>query len=113
MRLRILIRVAVLAIASVASLAGCSSPVTILGVGMSADGTVLTLSLSACSPDLVVDYSVDEEAVMILVRERGSFLGSDGGDCVDEYTIVLDEPIGDRSVIDEQTGQPLVPSYGP
>ena len=112
-RIRTLIRVVALAVASVATLAACSSPVTILGVGLSADGTVLTLSLSACSADLVVEHSVDDEAVMILVRERGSFLGSGGENCADEYTIVLDEPLGDRTVIDEQTGQPLVPGSVP
>ena len=47
---------------------------------------------------------------MILVPERGSFIGSGSDDdCVDKYTIVLSEPLGDRVVIDEQTGQQLMP----
>ncbi len=108
-KLRILIRAVLLGLALTALLSACSSPVTIVGVGVSADGTVLTLSLSACNADLTVDYSVDDEAVMILVQERGSFIGSGGDDCADEYTILLDEPLGDRAVIDEQTGQQLVP----
>ncbi|MDJ0663357.1 MAG: hypothetical protein QNJ75_02275 [Acidimicrobiia bacterium] len=110
MKLRIFIKALLPALALTVLLSACSSPVTILGVGVSVDGTVLKLSLSACNANVTVDYSVDDEAVMILVQERGSFIGSGGDDdCADEYTIVLDEPLGDRVVIDEQTGQQLVP----
>ncbi len=93
-----------------ALVSACSSPVTIQEISASPDGTVLSLLLSACNADLVVDYSVDDEAVMILVQERGSFIGSGRDDCSDEYTIVLDEPLGDRIVIDEQSGQQLLPA---
>jgi len=94
-------------------LGGCSSPVTIQGVTASGDGTVLTLSLSSCNADLAVDYSEDEDALMILVQQRGSLLALGGDDCNDLGTIVLDEPLGDRIVIDEQTGQQIAPIYEP
>ncbi len=111
--MRVLIRVVVPVLTLAALTAACSSPVTIVGVAVSRDGMVLSLSLSACNANLVVDYSVDDEAVMILVQERGSFIGSGGDDCTDQYTIVLDEPLGSRIVIDEQTGQQLVPAAEP
>ena len=110
MKLRPVVRVVLPLLVAAAVLSACSSPVTILDVNASDDGTVLTLSLSACNADLVVDYSVDEEAVMILVQERGSFIASGRDDCSDQYTIVLDEPLGARIVIDEQTGRQIAVS---
>lgn len=107
------LRIAAIGVLPVLFLAGCSSPVTIQGVTASGDGTVLTLSLSSCNADLTVNYSEDEDALMILVQQRGSLLALGGDDCSDLDTIVLDEPLGDRLVIDEQTGQQLVPVYEP
>jgi len=110
---RSVLRIAAIGVLSALLLAGCSSPVTIQGVTASGDGTVLTLSLSSCNADLAVNYSEDEDALMILVQERGSLVALGGDDCNDLDTIVLGEPLGDRIVIDEQTGQQLVPVYEP
>jgi hypothetical protein len=110
---RVVVRIAVLGLLPTFLLAGCSSPVTIQGVTASGDGTVLTLSLSSCNADLAVNFSEDEDALMILVQERGSLIALGGDDCSDLDTIVLGEPLGDRIVIDEQTGQQLVPVYEP
>ena len=108
-----LFRLALAGLLSTLLLTGCSSPVTVQGVTASGDGKVLTLSLSSCNADLTLDYSENEDSLMILVQQRGSLFAQGGDDCNDLDTIVLDEPLGDRPVIDEQTGQQLVPVYEP
>ena len=110
---RAVLRIVPIGLLPMLLLAGCSSPVTIQGVTASGDGTVLTLSLASCDADLAINYSENEEALMILVQQRGSFIALGGEDCNDLDTIVLDEPLGDRTVIDEQTGQQIVPVYEP
>jgi hypothetical protein len=67
------------------------------------DERTLFLSLAACDPpDLDVDVTESAERVTVSVQRRGA---ASDDDCGTRTTVVLDAPLGDRSLIDASTNR--------
>ena len=64
----------------------------------SSDGRELLVDVGACQASLQIDTDENDERVRIAVRARGG-----GGDCSQAFRLTLDEPLGDREVIDAVT----------
>lgn len=65
--------------------------------------TELTLSIGSCNQNPTVD--VDETATKIRLTVTADADNSE--DCADGATVTLDAPVGDRDIIDENTGEEL------
>ena len=91
------------------SAAGCGggvrdAPVTALQF-IGTDGRVLTVGIDSCNaePTLVIGEQSDARVVLAATAERNA-----GGDCADGGVVTLDEPLGDRALLDATTGAPLI-----
>jgi hypothetical protein len=67
-------------------------------------GTRLRLSLTTCSADLSSTVEETEQEVRVLVTARNDTVD----DCGAVLEIVLSEPLGDRLLIDESDGEPVM-----
>ena len=95
-------RTFVAALAAAMLLPACvrSAPVQRVEV-TSADERTLLVEVAACQASLQIDTDENDERVRIAVRARGGA----GGDCAQLFELTLDEPLGDRAVIDAVTEQ--------
>ncbi|MQA32646.1 hypothetical protein GCU49_03565 [Modestobacter roseus] len=99
-------------LAAIAVLTACSSdeergPQPI--VGWSTDGDVLQVWLPTCNgdPETEVLHADDRVTVTVVATKRDP---SDA--CQDSVTVLLDEPLGDRTVVDGSTGREAEPMEG-
>lgn len=76
-----------------------SAPVLEVEVA-SEDGRELVVDVGACRAGLQIDTDQNDERVRIAVRARGG-----SGDCTQRFKLTLDEPLGDREVVDAVTEQ--------
>lgn len=90
---------------------GCSHTVPIADAQVSIDGERLELILDSCNADLTHALSENAEEVAIAV-ERSKPLSTlfASGDCQDALLVQLDEPLGDRRVVDVGTGREIAVS---
>jgi hypothetical protein len=96
-------RVAVVAtVAAALLLTACVRSAPVIAVEVtSPDGRELLVEVGACQAGLQIDAAEGDQRVRIAVRARGG----GGGDCTQRFTLTLDEPLGDRAVIDAVTEQ--------
>lgn len=67
---------------------------------VSDDGRELLVDVGACRSGLQIETRQTDERVRIAVRARGG-----DGDCTQQFRLTLDEPLGDRPVVDAVTDQ--------
>lgn len=81
-------------------LTACSSDVDVIAVSMSADGMTLYVQLDICNGDASVE--VEETAGEVVLRASSDEVSAFGGgdDCADEVAVVLDQPLGNRRLVD-------------
>lgn len=92
--------------------AGCGSggyEVRIEGFGGSADSAEVTLMMVLGEGDKLLDPEVVEESDRVVVTVRAR---ADGGDhdslgLPARQNVTLDQPLGDRTVVDGGTGEPV------
>ena len=95
----------VLAVAAALLVAGCApgtEDARIIGASLAADGVTLGLSVDVCArPILEVDVveSPDEVAISLTTTSD-----PDGDACASSQAVTLQEPLGDRAVVDISTG---------
>jgi hypothetical protein len=66
------------------------------------DSTRVELSIDACrAVSTTVDVEETADVVRFAVTTEG---GDDGPECLDSVVVELDEPLGDRRVVDASTG---------
>lgn len=82
-------------------LAACSSTAQIFEAYVTEDGRELQLGVNSCNADLKVEVREDEERVAIRVTVRNDTMD----DCMDGVTVALEEPLGERELVDAATGQ--------
>lgn len=69
------------------------------------DSTTLELSVDTCDAlSISVDVEEDADEVRLTVTTEG---GDEGPECLDSVDVELDEPLGDRRVVDTSTGDEL------
>jgi hypothetical protein len=85
--------------AAAALAAGCgwvSRSVPIEAASVSTDGRVMEFGVATCDAELTAEFTEDSISVSVLVLARG---GSDQG-CSQEVGIELEDPLGERRLID-------------
>jgi hypothetical protein len=72
---------------------------------VSPDGRMLAVGLDSCNAEPVVEIveQTAERVVLAAVAERNA-----GGDCADVVSVTLDDPLGDRRLIDGSTGDDVI-----
>lgn len=98
----------VLALVTPLALAACGSDdIGISGAWGAPDSTRLEVGLDeGCNAD--IDVTIDESATEIAVSVTyASDPGDDGEDCGESRTIELEAPLGDRTLIDASSGDPV------
>jgi hypothetical protein len=87
------------------ALTGCSGAVDgkIVRAHGSSDSATLSLTVSACELKYNVDVAQDSEQVR--VRVTGHRSGNGSPDCAMGVLVLLRDPLGSRTVIDETTGK--------
>ncbi len=82
-------------------LAGCSRSPEIMTAYLSADGMTIELEVDTCNADLAFQVEESDTAVAITVEAENDT----NDDCLDNLVISIDEPLGDRDLIDRSTGE--------
>lgn len=95
--------VAVIAALLALGLTACSTTreAELFAARLSSDGRSINLGVAACNPrdaDVTVDEGSDEVHVLVTVTDP-----SENEDCGTEVMIDLDDPLGDRALIDAST----------
>ncbi len=72
------------------------------------DGRALQVGLH-CSPEARVTLI---ESNSDSIRLRFEVRGERRGDCADVQSILLEDPLGPRSIVDDSTGSPITPEQG-
>ncbi len=100
-----LLALAILMAWSMAS-AGCSSSreADVRHARRSPGGTRIALVVGTCHADLRSRVEETDREVRVLVTARNAT----SGDCADHHEISLSEPLGDRLLVDEFDGEPVV-----
>lgn len=91
---------------SVLLLNGCAPPPQILDAWLSADGMTLELGIDTCNADLTTEVEYTASFVYITVNAENDHTGDD---CADGLTIVLEQPMGNRQLVNGRTGDIIVP----
>lgn len=107
-------RILIVAVAAAIVTAGCSSQPDIYRVVASGDGMSLQMQVASCNRDYDVVVNEDSDQVHVEVtdqRRRNPFAGTD--DCSDGVEVLLDQPLGDRRLIDSIHGVELPVAYWP
>lgn len=108
-------RLGLLLAALVAVSAGCASQPEIYRAQSTGDGTTLHFEMNACHGDYAVTVGATDDAVRIAItdqRRRSPFSGGD--DCSDVVgPIVLEQPLGDRLLVDDAHGVEIPVVYTP
>lgn len=113
-------RVPALLLAAALLLAGCSvspesagpegrrGPTALGSEYFDAEGSSIGVLVESCNgnPELTVLEQKDDEVRIEVV----STTYANGDDCLDGITIDLDQPVGDRTVVDLTTGRELQPA---
>jgi hypothetical protein len=92
-----------LAVVAAAALAGCSSGSDEVTVESAQSfGRELQLTLNSCTDeDPVVEVTEDPGAVRVVAHVDGEYQG----DCLQGATVTLEQPVGDRQLIDDVAGR--------
>lgn len=115
--LRAVVSAILLTVAGIAQVTACSTggpdrgPTAVMDAefvpaeGGVVDGRELHLTVAACnaSPEVIFE-EIDDRIVVSVVADLP---GRDTDGCADEATIVLDEPLGERELIDASTGESI------
>lgn len=77
-------------------------------VNVSSDGLTLFVGVNSCNGDPSAEVDQETDAIRIAVE---SYIppGDDQDGCADEIIVSLDEPLGERRIVDEVTGAELRP----
>ena len=85
-------------------LAACSTstagPQIVAGY-VSVDGLTIELEVDTCNANLVADVTESAATVEVVVAAANDT----GDDCLDGIAITLEEPLGDRDLIDRSDGE--------
>ncbi|WP_345459049.1 hypothetical protein [Nocardioides marinquilinus] len=87
------------ALAFVAS--GCSSTVSIIEARGEAGSATVRLVVASCHQDPVAEVEETGTEIRISIKPQR---GGNGDECADALTVTLDEPVGDRALVDGDTG---------
>lgn len=87
-------------------LSGCAAPPQILDAWLAADGATLELTIDTCNADLTIEVEYTASFVYVTVDAENDHTGDA---CADGLTIVLEEPMGDRQLVDGRSGDFIVP----
>lgn len=89
------------ALVAVLCCAGCAGEVELVEVNVLDDDLRIEAILSTCNANLDVDLSESRTTVKITAKNNDRAIFSTGGDdCQDVATFELDEPLGERAVVD-------------
>ncbi len=72
---------------------------------VSPDGRSIAVAVDSCNAEPVVEI-VEQSAdrvVVLAIAERNA-----GGDCTDVVSVILNEPLGDRRLVDGSTGDDVI-----
>jgi hypothetical protein len=69
------------------------------------DGRTLWVAVASCNGNPGIE--VDQSATQVVLRARG---GTTNNDCGDIVCVQLEEPLGERAVLDGTTGEPVAVS---
>lgn len=69
--------------------------------------TSLEVGVSSCNENPVVEVTESASEVRLLARADRRWPGSSGNDCADGVKLVLQDPLGYRTVVDASTGREL------
>ena len=94
------------AISGLVMLGGCQVSVPVVEVWGSSDDRELEVAVDTCNRDPDVAALESEEEVRLQVSVARSF-ALNSNSCRDAAKVVLDEPLGDRRVIDDSNGAEL------
>jgi hypothetical protein len=85
-------------------LSACSANASILEASTQSGDRTLNLIVDTCNADLTTKVEESRSRVVITVKARNDT----GDDCLDGVVVHLDQPLGDRRLLDGGTGG-LVP----
>ncbi|WP_299521160.1 hypothetical protein [uncultured Serinicoccus sp.] len=94
------------AISGLVMLGGCQVLAPVVEVWGSSDDRELEVAVDTCNRDPDVTALESEEEVRLKVSVARSF-ALNSNSCGDAAKVVLDEPLGDRRVIDDSNGAEL------
>lgn len=77
----------------------------VYGATVTGDGTQVAFSIGLCARPLL-EFTVEETPDEVRV-EAVTEPGPDPDDCGMQEQVTLDEPLGDRAVVDVGTGEPI------
>ena len=100
-------RVALIAAAAAALLAGCTPPAQIDGVNVSEDQMQLDVILNTCNGDVEVMVEETDSTVTISVVDHRPPIQTSGQDCQDLFSLPLESPLGDRQIIEASSGNEI------
>ena len=85
--------------------AGSRQPVPLFGEAFatSRNAAELNIGVASCNGDPTFELTETDQTITIAVESW--IPGGDSADCLDSITAKLDQPIGDRSIVDEVSGQ--------
>lgn len=87
-------------------LAACTRTAPIVEVMLpEGDPQTLIVGVNTCNADPRVAVVEGEQSITLTVRADRQPFGSD--DCADSLSVPLEEPLGDRRVVDDVTGEEL------
>jgi hypothetical protein len=81
-------------------LSGCSASAHILEASIQGDGRTLNLIVGTCNADLTTEVDESRSQVVVTVTARNDT----SDDCLDGVVVHLDQPLGDRQLLDGVTG---------
>lgn len=95
------------------ALGACSRAVSIDDAVASGDGLDVTFSILACLGDHEIEHIEGPETVVVRVIDRSLRSPFGGGDCLDGGSIRLEQPLGERPLVDDRTGDVVEVRYEP
>lgn len=106
------IAVLILLVAGVIAFLGWANApagVEIQGVYSDRNDQPVLLAATTCGGELTIEVKETASEVRIQVTDHRFRIRLSGDDCLDPVEIFLAEPLGDRTLIDDVTGRPIVP----
>jgi hypothetical protein len=71
-------------------------------VSVQNEGATLVFQVNTCNEDSTSVSVVESDSEIVVTASTRATLGCSGGDdCSDPRTVQLDEPLGDRQIVDE------------
>ena len=99
--------VVLVAAACAGLLAGCTAPVAIQRVTVSADQMRLEVIVNTCNADVQPMVEETGDAVSITIIDNRPRFETGHDDCQDSFIVPLDEPLGGRAIVGNSAGDEI------